>query len=180
MRKQILVLLPIALFAVLFAAFLWGLAPDRNPREVPSALIDKSVPDFELPSVDGLDTPGLKTGDLTGDVILVNFFASWCIPCRVEHPLLMTLAEEGEVQLVGINYRDKPEDAVAWLDELGNPYARIGADLKARTGIDWGVSGVPETFVIDPSGRIRYQHIGPIQPDALEGTIRPMIRKLQQ
>lgn len=180
MRKQILVLLPIALFAVLFAAFLWGLAPDRDPSQVPSALIDKSVPEFELPSVDGLDTPGLKTGNLTGEVILVNFFASWCVPCRIEHPLFMTLAEEGEVQLVGINYRDKPEDAVAWLDELGNPYSRIGADLKARTGIDWGVSGVPETFVIDPSGRIRYQHIGPIQPADLEETIRPMIRKLQQ
>lgn len=180
MTKRFLLLLPVLLFFALAGAFLWGLGPDRNPRQVPSALIDKDVPQFELPSVDGLDIPGLKTADLKEQVTLVNFFASWCIPCRVEHPLLMDLAKDGKVRLVGVNYRDKPEDAVAWLDELGNPYSRIGADLNARTGIDWGVSGVPETFLIDPSGRIRYQQIGPIQANVLNETLLPMIEELQQ
>jgi cytochrome c biogenesis protein CcmG/thiol:disulfide interchange protein DsbE len=128
----------------------------------------------------GLQLPGLKTGDLNGQVTLVNFFASWCIPCRVEHPLWMDLAKQGDLNLVAINYRDKPADAVAWLAELGNPYSRIGADLNARTGIDWGVSGVPETYIIDPSGRIRYQHIGPMQLQDYEETIRPMIEDLKQ
>ena len=179
MTKRVLFLLPILVFGVLVGAFFWGLAPDRDPSRVPSALVDKSVPDFDLPAVQGLELPGLKSADLTGEVTLVNFFASWCVPCRVEHPLFMELAEEGSVRLVAINYRDEPNDAVAWLDELGNPYARIGADIKARVGIDWGVSGVPETFVIDPSGRIRYQHIGPLQSTDLEGVIRPMIEKLK-
>ncbi|MCG8595834.1 MAG: DsbE family thiol:disulfide interchange protein [Kiloniellales bacterium] len=180
MSKRVILLLPIALFAVLVGAFLWGLAPDRDPSQVPSAMVDKPAPDFDLPSVTGLDIPGLKTGDLTGEVILVNFFASWCVPCRVEHPVFMDLAARGDVKLVAINYRDEPADAVAWLAELGNPYSRIGADLDARTGIDWGVSGVPETYVIDSSGRIRYQHIGPMLPRHYEETIRPMIEDLRQ
>ena len=180
MSKRVLLLLPIAVFAILVGAFIWGLAPDRDPRRVPSAMVDKPAPDFDLPSVVGLEIPGLKTGDLNGEVTLVNFFASWCIPCRIEHPLWMDLAAQGDLNLVAINYRDKPADAVAWLAELGNPYSRIGADRNARTGIDWGVSGVPETYIIDPSGRIRYQHIGPMQLQDYEETIRPMIEDLKK
>lgn len=180
MSKRVILLLPIAVFAVLVVAFVWGLAPGRDPSRVPSAMVDKPAPDFDLPAVTGLEIPGLKTADLSGDVMLVNFFASWCVPCRVEHPVFMDLAAKGDVKLVAINYRDKPADAVAWLAELGNPYSRIGADLTARTGIDWGVSGVPETYIIDSEGRIRYQHIGPMQVSDYEETIRPLLEELKQ
>ncbi len=180
MGRRLLFFLPLAVFAVVAGYFLWGLDPERNPREVRSALIDKPVPDFALPPVPETETPGLDTAHLSGEVTLVNFFASWCIPCRIEHPLWMDLAAQGDLNLVAINYRDKPADAVAWLAELGNPYSRIGADRNARTGIDWGVSGVPETYIIDPSGRIRYQHIGPMQLQDYEETIRPMIEDLKK
>lgn len=111
---------------------------------------------------------------------LVNFFASWCVPCLAEHPLLVGLARSGEVRLVGINYKDKTEDATAWLKRHGNPYARIGADREGRTGIDFGISGVPETFIIDKDGRIAYQHIGPLTAEAIEDKILPLIKELRQ
>lgn len=180
MRARLLYLLPVLVFAVIAGYFAWGLVdPERNPREVPSAMVGQPVPDFVLPAVAGLDRPGVATADLkNGRPTLVNFFASWCVPCRAEHPLLMELAAESDLHLVGINYRDAPADAVAWLDELGNPYDRVGADAKARTGIDFGVSGVPETFVIDAEGRIRYQEIGPLTEQTLEETLRPIIEEL--
>ena len=180
MQTRLLYLLPVLVFAVIAGYFVWGLTdPERNPSEVPSAMVGQPVPDFVLPAVAGLDLPGVATADLKdGRPTLVNFFASWCVPCRAEHPLLMDLAEEGELRLVGINYRDAPADAVAWLAELGNPYERIGADDKARTGIDFGVSGVPETFVIDREGRIRYQEIGPLTTEILEERLRPLIEEL--
>jgi cytochrome c biogenesis protein CcmG/thiol:disulfide interchange protein DsbE len=179
MVKRLLFLLPVLLFAVIAGYFLWGLNPGRDPKAVPSALIDKPVPAFELPSLDGTDLPGLETADLTnGGVTLVNIFASWCLPCRAEHPLLMELAKDPEIRLVGIAFRDKPEDTVAWLAELGNPYGRIGVDARGRAAIDWGSSGVPETFVIDRTGKIRYQHIGPIHPNQLKQTILPLLEDL--
>lgn len=179
MGGRLLYLLPIMVFAVVAGYFVWGLNPARDPSQVPSALIDKPVPRFDLPALDGVERPGLATTDLNGgQVTLVNFFASWCLPCRAEHPLLMDLAENKSLRLVAINYKDKPADAVRWLAELGNPYARIGADRPGRTAIDWGVSGVPETFVVDRDGRIRYQHIGPIHPSQLEDTILPLIESL--
>ena len=181
MSKRLLFLLPVAVFLVVAGYFVWGLTdPTRNPSQVPSALVGKPVPSFDLPAVAGLDRPGLATADLAdGEVTLVNIFASWCIPCRAEHPFFMELAEQDRVRMVGINYRDKPEDAVAWLEELGNPYARVGADSNARAGIEWGVSGVPETFVIDSAGMIRYQHIGPITPRDLEEVILPLVDGLK-
>ena len=180
MQTRLLYLLPVLVFAVIAGYFVWGLTDsERNPNEVPSAMVGQPVPDFVLPAVAGLDLPGVSTADLkNGRPTLVNFFASWCVPCRAEHPLLMDLAAEGGLRLVGINYRDAPADAVAWLDELGNPYERIGADDKARTGIDFGVSGVPETFVIDREGRIRYQEIGPLTTETLEERLRPLIEEL--
>jgi cytochrome c biogenesis protein CcmG/thiol:disulfide interchange protein DsbE len=179
--RRWLFLSPAVLFTVVAGYFFWGLNPDRDPRAVPSALIDKPVPAFELPPLGGVDRPGLATADLTaGRVVLVNFFASWCIPCRAEHPLLMDLAEAGTVAVIGINYRDKPADARRWLAQLGNPYERIGADQGGRTTIDWGVSGVPETFVIDRSGRIRDQHIGPMSRSDLEDKILPLVEELSQ
>ena len=181
MARRALFLAPLLLFAVVAGYFLWGLISDRDPSLVPSMLIDKPVPAFDLPPPDGLDRPGLATADLqTGEVSLVNFFASWCLPCRAEHPLLMELAEAGGVRVLGINYRDRPEDARRWLGELGNPYERVGADARGRTGIDFGVSGVPETFVIDREGKIRYQHIGPLMARDVEEKIVPMIEALSQ
>ena len=117
-----------------------------------------------------LDAPGVK---------LVNFFASWCGPCRAEHPILMDLAAEG-VPVIGINYKDKSADAARWLKELGNPYAAIGHDEPGRVGIEWGVYGVPETFVVDRDGRIRFKQVGPITPAVLRDTILPMIARLEQ
>ena len=113
-------------------------------------------------------------------VALVNFFASWCLPCRAEHPLLMDLAESGDVRVLGIDFRDSPEDARRWLGQFGNPYERIGVDERGRTSIDFGVSGVPETFVIDREGRIRYQHIGPLMARDIEDKIVPLIESLSE
>ena len=122
---------------------------------------------------------GLDSARLAGKVSLVNVFASWCPPCWTEHPQLMRLASEG-VPIYGINYKDKPEDALGFLDRLGDPYRAIGADTTGRTAIDWGVYGYPETFIVDSGGRIRYKHIGPIMPHDLESRIRPILRRLAQ
>jgi len=179
--KRALFLLPALIFAVIVGYFVWGLNPERDPSQVPSALIDKPVPAFDLAALDGTGKPGLNSADLAdGRVTLVNFFASWCLPCRAEHPLLMRLAEEQRVRLVAINYKDEAANAVQWLSSLGDPYSRIGVDRSGRTAIDWGVSGVPETFVVDAEGRIRYQHIGPIHPQQLEATLLPLIDSLPQ
>ena len=178
MLRRWLFLLPVVVFAVVAGYFVWGLDPSRDPREIPSALIDKPVPDFELPPIEGMDVPGLATADLgNGEVALVNFFASWCIPCKYEHPVLMRFAEDRVVRVLGINYRDKPENARRWLARLGNPYERIGADEDGRVAIHWGLSGVPETFVIDRDGRIRDKTIGPITPQDLS-RINKLIEEL--
>ena len=179
--KRLLFLLPVVVFAVVAAYFLWGLNPERDPREVPSALIDKPVPEFELPPIPGGDKPGFSSADLTGSgqVALVNVFASWCIPCKAEHPLLMRLAADDVVPVYGINYKDKPAEARQWLADLGNPYTKIGADLDGRVAIEWGVYGVPETFVIGPEGRIRYKHTGPMRPEDLEEKILPLVENLR-
>jgi cytochrome c biogenesis protein CcmG/thiol:disulfide interchange protein DsbE len=140
--------------------------------------VDKSAPKFTLPPVLGSDD-GLSTQDLVGHVSLVNVFASWCVPCRAEHPLFMELGEIGEVPLYGINYKDPPEQARAWLDELGDPYTRIGADRDGRVGIEWGVYGVPETYVIAADGTIAYRHVGPITRTILQDTIMPIVRNLK-
>jgi cytochrome c biogenesis protein CcmG/thiol:disulfide interchange protein DsbE len=178
MMRRLLFLLPVVIFAVIAGYFLWGLAPDRDPRDIPTAMIDKPVPDFDLPAVPGLAVPGLKTADLAaGEVVMVNFFASWCVPCRAEHQYLSALAEESGVPLYGINHRDKAEDAAAWLAELGNPYRRIGAD-PGRAAVEWGVTGVPETFVVDGAGRIRWHHRGPLVPEIIERDVKPLLEAL--
>ncbi len=171
--------IPAIVFGVIAGYLLWGLDPDRDPREIPSVMIDKPVPEFELAPIEGMKGPGLAAADLrNGQVTLVNFFASWCVPCRVEHPILIELVERDGVRLVGINYKNEPEEARAWLAELGNPYAQIGADTSGRAGIEWGVYGLPETFVIDKQGRIRYRHVGPIDARVMEREIRPRLREL--
>ncbi len=146
---------------------------------IPSALIDMPVPEFDLPPVAGRER-GLSSDDLTGEVTLVNFFASWCLPCQIVHPVLTELAAKGVVRVYGINYRDRPEDVSRWLERLGDPYHRTGADLDGRAGIEWGVYGLPETFVVDANGRIVYKHIGPVRPEDLDETILPLIESLRQ
>ncbi len=168
--------LPLAVFAAVAAVFVVGLG--LEPRKVPSALIDKPVPEFTLPPLIG--DRGLSHTDLKGEVALVNVFASWCVPCRQEHPLLADLADKRKIVVHGINYKDAPDQARAWLNQLGNPYNRIGADRNGRSSIDWGVYGVPETFVIDRAGRIRYKHIGPLTPEAVEETLMPLLEKLRR
>lgn len=177
-RARSLSFLPLVIALVVGAFFVVGLLL-LDPREIPSALISKPVPAFDLPPVQGRQL-GLKTADLKGEVSLVNVFASWCVACRAEHPLFMRMAEEGEVPIHGLNYKDRPQDAAAWLDQLGDPYTRTGADISGRVGIDWGVYGVPETFIIDRDGLIAHKHIGPINAKALEEEIMPLVRQLQQ
>lgn len=169
------VLVPVVALA-LMVLFGWGLF--REGDDLPSALIDKPVPQFALAPVLGREE-GLSTQDLIGHVSLVNVFASWCVPCRAEHPLFMKLSATGEVPLYGINYKDPPEQARAWLDELGDPYARIGADIDGRAGIEWGVYGVPETYVITSDGTIAYRHVGPITRAILRETLLPIVRDLK-
>lgn len=176
-RLPPLFLLPVLLFVAITVALGWGLT--RNPQEIPSVLIGKPAPAFALPPVRGR-TLGLSSNDLKGEVSLVNVFASWCTACRQEHPLFMRLKDKGIVPIYGLNYKDRPEDAERWLDTLGDPYTRTGADLDGRVAIDWGVYGVPETFVVGRDGRIAYKHIGAITPGALQKTILPLIATLRR
>ncbi len=170
---------PLAAFAALAITFLWALERNRNPSDIPSALIGQPVPQFTLPAVQGRAL-GLSSTDLIGEVSLVNVFASWCVACREEHPVFMQMKAENLVPIHGINYKDRPDDAAKWLDTRGDPYTRTGADLNGRVAIDWGVYGVPETFVITKDGHIAHKHIGAVTPQALEETILPLIRRLRQ
>jgi len=170
-------LIPIVVFTALVITFAGTL--NRDPRTIPSALIDKPVPEFALPPVKGR-TLGLSSTDLVGEVSLVNVFASWCVACREEHPLFMQLKAESVVPIHGLNYKDHPDNAARWLNALGDPYTRTGADRDGCVSIDWGVYGVPETFVITKDGRIAHKHIGPLTPEALENTVLPLIRRLRQ
>ena len=174
---RLLYLIPIVVFTALVITFAGTL--NRDPRTIPSALIDKPVPEFALPPVKGR-TLGLSSTDLVGEVSLVNVFASWCVACREEHPLFMQLKAESVVPMHGLNYKDHPDNAARWLNTLGDPYTRTGADRDGRVSIDWGVYGVPETFVISKDGRIAHKHIGPLTPEAFENTVLPLIKRLRQ
>jgi cytochrome c biogenesis protein CcmG/thiol:disulfide interchange protein DsbE len=156
--------LPLLIALAIGGALLWGLGAGRDPSAIPSILISQPVPEFDLPPVPGTGVPGLSAADLgaAGGPVLVNVFASWCVPCRAEHAVLSRMAREDGVRLMGINYKDEPGDALAWLEELGNPYERIGSDLSGRAGIEWGISGVPETFVVDGAGTVVHRQVGPI------------------
>jgi cytochrome c biogenesis protein CcmG/thiol:disulfide interchange protein DsbE len=175
-RRGWIFLIPAALFALLAVVFYAGLGID--PSVLPSPLIDQPAPRFALPPLHG-EAQGFSSADLTGHVSLVNTFASWCAPCRAEHPVLNALAQTRRVPIYGIDYKDKEDLARAWIAELGNPYTRIGAD-DGRVGIDWGVYGVPETFIVDKGGRIRYKHVGPLTPADVEHTILPLVARLER
>ncbi len=173
--KKAWVLIPLAVFVAMLVFLGVGLKLD--PREVPSPLIDKPVPTFSLQT---LDEPSrlLSSADMRGQVWLLNVWASWCGGCREEHPTLVEFAQTRAVPIVGLNYKDQPDDARRWLGRLGNPYVASVSDLDGRTGIEFGVYGVPETFVIDKAGVIRHKQIGPITPDILRDTILPLVKKL--
>ena len=175
--RRVIFVIPLTIFLGLVIAFAWGMTHDA--RTVPSALIGKTVPQFSLPPVKGRAL-GLASTDLTGEVSLVNVFASWCVACREEHPVFMQLKADGVVPIHGLNYKDQPDNAARWLNTMGDPYTRTGADIAGRVAIDWGVYGVPETFVITKDGRIAYKHIGALTPKVLEDTILPLIRRLRQ
>jgi cytochrome c biogenesis protein CcmG/thiol:disulfide interchange protein DsbE len=175
--RRVLFLAPALALLILAGWFAVALKPGRDPAFVPSALIDKPAPEFALPGL--IDTgPGLSRADLIGQVSILNVFASWCLPCRAEHPVLMRLAREAGIPVYGLNWKDKPEAASAWLAELGNPFLRIGVDATGRAGIDWGVYGVPETYVVDATGVIRLKHVGPLSERDVEETILPLVRRL--
>jgi cytochrome c biogenesis protein CcmG/thiol:disulfide interchange protein DsbE len=176
MSRRWVFLLPGAVFLLMAAGFYVGLGIDSNV--LPSPLIDQPAPQFDLPPLPG-EKEGFSSADLKGHVSLVNTFASWCAPCRVEHPVLNALARTRRVPIYGIDYKDRTEAAAAWIGELGNPYTRIGAD-DGHVGIEWGVYGVPETFVVDRSGRIRYKHVGPLTEADLQKTILPLVARLEQ
>jgi cytochrome c biogenesis protein CcmG/thiol:disulfide interchange protein DsbE len=169
-------LVPLAIFIVLVAFLAVGLG--LNPREVPSPLINKPAPAFLLPQLHQPDKT-FSQQDMQGKVWLLNVWASWCVSCREEHPLLVELARTNVVPVYGLNYKDKPEDALAWLRQFGDPYALSIIDRDGRVGIDYGVYGVPETFVIDKQGAIRYKQIGPVTPAALKDKILPLVKDLQ-
>lgn len=175
--KQLLFLLPAAAVTGVGAAFLAALVDGRDPSLVPSTLIDRPAPEFELPPLE--PRRGFAHGDLGGEVALVNVFASWCAPCLEEHPVLMRLQAEGR-PVYGINYKDDPEAATAWLNRWGDPFTGIGADATGRVAIDWGVYGVPETFIVDRDGRIRYRHVGAITPAIYDREIAPRLATLDE
>jgi cytochrome c biogenesis protein CcmG/thiol:disulfide interchange protein DsbE len=149
-----------------------------DPKKVPSPLIDKPAPEFTLSM---LETPSrqLSTKDMSGQVWVLNVWASWCVSCRAEHEVITELANRKLVTVVGLNYKDEPADATRWLEQFGNPYATSVIDRDGRVGIDWGVYGVPETFVIGADGMIKYKHIGPVTHESLEQTILPMLKELK-
>lgn len=175
MNRRLLLLAPFGVTVVAGAGFLAMLKREQDgtfdPRGVPSMLINKKVPPFSLPG-----DPGFASTDLTGRPILVNFFASWCVPCVEEAPVLMDLKRAG-VPLYGIAYKDKPAATAAFLAERGNPYARIARDEPGRVAIDWGVTGVPETYLIDPQGFVRWRYVGPLNAYAVDAQLQPMLRK---
>ncbi|HEC19921.1 MAG TPA: DsbE family thiol:disulfide interchange protein [Gammaproteobacteria bacterium] len=170
-------IVPLVVFLGVAGFLLKGL--DLNPREVPSPFIDKPAPDFTLQK---LLTPEVQFSnkDMLGKVWLLNVFASWCVACRSEHPLLVQLSRANLVPIYGLNYKDAPSDAKNWLQQLGNPYTASLIDYDGKVGIDYGVYGVPETFVIDKQGVIRHKVIGPVTPAALDNCVLPLVKKLQE
>ena len=180
-RRRFLLLLPLILFLALAALFLYRLG-SGDPSRLPSALIGRPVPPTELPPVAGLERdgrqiPGIVPADFRGAVSLVNVWASWCVPCHDEAPLLMQLADDKRIRIVGINYKDQPSNARRFLGRYGNPFAAAGADQSGRASIDWGVYGVPETFLVGRDGRIAYKLVGPITPQNFDAVLKPAIEK---
>jgi cytochrome c biogenesis protein CcmG, thiol:disulfide interchange protein DsbE len=170
-------LIPLGLFLVLVVFLAIGLG--RDPHEVPSPLINKAAPTFRLPQLKAPDKT-FSAEDMRGKVWVMNVWASWCITCRDEHPLLLEYAKSGAVPIYGLNLKDRPEDALAWLSELGDPYVLSASDLEGRVAIDYGIYGAPETYLIDQGGVIRYKHIGPVTPDVWSDKFLPLVQELNR
>ncbi len=173
--RRLLTLLPLAVFLAVAVYFALALRPDRDTQALPSVMIDKPVPAFDLPSL--AEGPNLSPAAASGEVVVINYFASWCVPCRIEHPVLMALKSQ-KVTLWGIAYKDKPEDSRKFIAQSGDPYTSIGVDRDGRTGFDFGVYGVPETYVIDRAGHIRKRFVGPLSPEIAERELVPLVRAL--
>lgn len=177
-----LAFVPLIAFAALAVVFFGQLISGRDVSEVPSVLIGTKFPSFDMPALeglqrDGVQVPPLNDGVVDGKVTLVNIWASWCAPCREEHPILLELAKDSRINLVGINYKDDQSNALRFLGELGNPYAAVGVDAKGIVAIDWGVYGIPETFLVDKDGTITYKHIGPFSPRIVRDELMPAVEK---
>jgi cytochrome c biogenesis protein CcmG/thiol:disulfide interchange protein DsbE len=170
-------LIPLAIFLVLVVFLAIGLT--RNPQELPSALLDKPAPTFRLPQLKQPDKT-FSAEDMRGKVWMLNVWASWCVACRDEHPYLFEYQKSGAVPIYGLNYKDRPEDALGWLSELGDPYLLSAVDLDGRVAIDYGVYGAPESYIIDKSGTIRMKHVGPVMPEVWEKKILPLVQELNR
>lgn len=173
--RRLIYLLPMVLFLLLALWFAAALRPGYDPHILPSAMLDRPAPAFRL--------AGLKDGSLSRDMLagqpaVINFFASWCVPCRVEHPVLMRLAQDRRIRIYGIAYKDKPEDSARLLAQLGDPYSAIGVDREGQTGLDFGVYGVPETYVLDKTGTIRRRFVGPLTADKVDNELLPLLKLL--
>ena len=176
-RRRWLALLPLFVFLALAGVFAAQLLSGRDSSVVPSALIGAQAPQIALPPLEGVALPGLDPAQFAGKVTLVNVWASWCGPCRQEHPFLMQLAKDERLTVVGLNYKDRPENARRLLGDLGNPYDAIGVDDSGRAAIDWGVYGVPETFLVGKDGKIAWKQVGPFTAEIVAGALKAEIEK---
>jgi cytochrome c biogenesis protein CcmG, thiol:disulfide interchange protein DsbE len=174
--RRLIYLLPLVLFLILAGYFAASLRPGHDIHELPSAMIEKPAPSFDIAGL-GDDKP-LALDTLKGHPFVINFFASWCVPCRIEHPLLMRLAAEDHLPLYGIDYKDKPDDGSRLLATFGDPYRQVGVDRDGRVGLDFGVYGVPETYVVDSTGVIRKRFVGPLTVDAVDKELLPLLKQL--
>lgn len=175
--RYLMAAIPLVVVAGLFGVFGWQILFGRDPSEIPSVLIGKSAPQLKLPALEGSGLPALTSSEIEGKLTLVNVFASWCIPCREEHPFIMALSRDPDINVVGINYKDNPDNALRFLGELGNPYSAVGVDRKGVAAIDWGVYGIPESFVVGPDGTIIFKKVGPIDARSYEQEILPVINR---
>lgn len=175
--RYLLALLPLIIFVAVAIVFFRQLESGKDISEIPSALLGTKAPTLALPALEGANVPALTDAAIRGKLTLVNVFASWCVPCRQEHPLLKQLAKDPRVTLVGINYKDRNENALRFLGELGNPYAAIGTDPNGKAAIDWGVYGIPETYLVAPDGTILYKRVGPFDAQSIDTGLMPAIEK---
>jgi len=177
MKKQLFII-PFILFLLILLTFFYLLAIERNPSELPSNLLDKNVPKFEAESL-LKNEKFISSKEFGNEIMLVNFFATWCKPCREEHIFIKRFSNEKEIKVVGINYKDNPKKAIRWLKNLGNPYSDVPIDKNGRIAIDWGVYGIPETFIVNSKGIIKYRHVGPITKKIYK-KINLLIKEIEQ
>ena len=178
--RYLIAALPLLLFAGLAAIFMTQLQSGRDVSEIPSALLGTKAPALQLAGLAGSERPALTSAVITGKLTLVNVFASWCVPCRQEHPMLLELSKDPRVNVVGINYKDRNDNALRFLGELGNPYAAIGVDPNGKAAIDWGVYGIPESYLVGSDGTILYKKVGPFDPESFQTQLMPAIEKALQ